>query len=678
MPRNLRIALIVAAVPIAVVAWASTLFALDRASNGGEVLGNVSIQGVPLAGLHEDEARDLIDDVEAALASQPIRVIVEGTEFTVLPSEVGYDLDDESLLAQAMMVGREGSFGTRLRWWLGNFGGGAESTLPIQPTFDRDSLLAIVRQWEPQAIDDPPSEGGLAVADGRILPIYPEAGTGLAVEETTDLVAQQVLSIDRSPVTALTEFRIPVLTAEDIDDVVAQAEALIADPVTLAKIQPNTSVTFPTSVLAESLTSRVGGTTARPTVEVFFQIGPLVEFLDPIRELVEVPPIDAQVVIRPDDIPLILPGSPATRIEDAGLPDAVMAAANSVTRTAPLPVSEGEPAQFTTEDAEALGIRDLLYTATTFYSCCGDQKNLNRIQNIQRIAEETNGAIILPGDTFSLNDHVGKRTTEDGYGRAGAIIGPVVDCCDHPANVGGGVSQFTTTLYSAVFWAGLEDVDHTPHTLYFSRYPMVREATLGFPAPNLEFRNNTEAAVYIKTESTDESVTVKFFGDNGGIRVDGITSEPFNFTEPGEWFEPNPNIAPGDRDLVDEGRSGFTATVTRTITFPDGTKESETWSWRYHDFPMIYEVHPCELPEEHPDHKADLECPLVVPDARGRRLAAAITLMERSGLILIVGTPTIVTDPDQVGRVQSQSPGPGNLVEDGSSVTVSLGELSGG
>ena len=94
-----------------------------------------------------------------------------------------------------------------------------------------------------------------------------------------------------------------------------------------------------------------------------------------------------------------------------------------------------------------------------------------------------NGAIVMPGETFSLNEHVGQRTEEKGFRRAGAIIGPIIECCDDPANIGGGVSQFTTTLYNAVFFSGLEDVDHTPHTLYISRYPEGREATLGWPEP---------------------------------------------------------------------------------------------------------------------------------------------------------------------------------------------------
>ena len=55
---------------------------------------------------------------------------------------------------------------------------------------------------------------------------------------------------------------------------------------------------------------------------------------------------------------------------------------------------------------------------------------------------------MMPDQVFSLNESMSgeKRTVEDGYRPAGTVVGQIVYCCDHPANIGGGVSQFTTTL----------------------------------------------------------------------------------------------------------------------------------------------------------------------------------------------------------------------------------------
>jgi vancomycin resistance protein YoaR len=675
MPRSLRISLIAAAVPVVLLLWVSAVFAMDRASNDGEILGRVAVDGVPLGGLDVETARREIREIEAALASEPITVQIQETTFTLLPSEVGYDIDEEAIITQALAHGRDGGFMSQLGWWIGHFADGP-TEISYESTYNRTALINLLRGWEIQAIDDPPTDGGIRVEGLEVVAIYPEPGTGLDIEETAGLIEAQVLGRTRGTVEGVTDFRVPVITTEQVDLIVERAQDLISAPVTLGRIIPETSVTFPVEVLAEALGSRQIGTALDPEIELFFQLGPLARFIDPIRDEVETDPIDASVGIRVDDVPIILPGFAAILVDDGNLPGAVLAAASSVTRTGPLPFREGRKPEFTTDDAEALGITELLYTATTFFPCCGDLKNQNRVTNIRRIAEETDGAIVMPGEVFSLNDHVGRRTEADGYRRAGAIIGPVVYCCDHPANVGGGVSQFTTTLYNAVFWSGLEDVDHKPHTLHFARYPVVREATLGFPSPDLKFRNNTEHAVYIKTESTNSSVTVKFFGDNGGITVEGYTSDRYALVEPDEWLEPNPDRLPGEQELVDEGEPGFTADVTRIITFPDGRQESQVWTWTYDPHPITYEVHPCELPEDHPQYDDSIECPVQVPYLGNLSLQDATSELNALGLLIAVGDPFSVNDPAQDATVRAQDAAPDTWLEPGETVTVRLGEYT--
>lgn len=675
MSRPLRISLIAAAVPIVLLAWVSAVFAMDRASNEGEVLGRVEINGTPLGGLTTEQTRTVLLELEERLATEPITVQIRDTSFTLLPKEVGYRIDPEAILAEALDQGRGGGFMGDLGWWIGHFGG-EPAELTYEPTYNRAALINVLRGWEIQAINDPPTDGGIKVRGSIVEAIYPQSGTGLDFETTADLIEAQVLGGTRGTVEGVTEFRTPIVTDDQVDLAVRRAQELINGPVTLGRIIPETSVTFPAEVLAEALSSRQIGTALEPEIELFFQLGPLARFIDPIRSDIETDPIDATVGIRPDDVPIIIPGHPAILIDDGNLPAAVYRAATSVTRTAPLPFREGRQPEFTTAEAEALGIRELLYTATTFFPPGGDTTNQNRIINIQRIAAETDGAIVMPGEVFSLNDHVGRRTEEDGYRRAGAIIGPVVYCCDHPANVGGGVSQFTTTLYNAVFWSGLEDVDHTPHTLYFSRYPVVREATLGFPSPDLKFRNNFDHAVYLKTESTDSSVTVKVFGDNGGITVESFTSDRYNLVEPEEYLEPNPDRKPGEKELVDEGQHGFTADVTRVITYPDGTQESQVWTWRYHPHPITYEVHPCELPSDHLQYDEDIECPVEVPLLGEMTQQEATTALTAIGLKIAIGEPFPVGDESLEGTVRAQNPSPGTWLDPGETVTIRIGSYT--
>ncbi len=193
---------------------------------------------------------------------------------------------------------------------------------------------------------------------------------------------------------------------------------------------------------------------------------------------------------------------------------------------------------------------------TTYYKA-----GQSRVTNIHLIAAATNGAVVDPGETFSLNAHVGERTEAKGYVRAGAIIGGRLVCCDSPVNVGGGTSQFATTLYNAIFFGGYEDVFHRPHSIYFSRYPLGREATLGWTSPDVVFRNDTAWPVTIVTATTATSVTVEFWGWNEGRTVTAAVSGTATTS------------------------GGGTVTVTRTIVEADGTLRVERRTHTYHGLP---------------------------------------------------------------------------------------------
>ncbi len=81
-------------------------------------------------------------------------------------------------------------------------------------------------------------------------------------------------------------------------------------------------------------------------------------------------------------------------------------------------------------------------------------------------------------------------------------------------------------LYNGAFFAGLELVEHQPHSLYIDRYPLGREATISWGGPELIFRNDWPAAVLIKLDATSTSITVRLFSSRLGRRVETTTSPP--------------------------------------------------------------------------------------------------------------------------------------------------------
>jgi len=676
MPRHLRIILIAIAVPIALIVWASVVFAMDRVSNGGEVLGTVSAVGVELGGLDEEDAHQTLLDLETELSSLPITVEVVGKTFTLIPSEVEFSIDVDQMLAEAMTNGREGGVTGQFGWWLGNLTGGDPAPVALVTGFSPEALDEVLDRWVIESIDNPAYEGSIEIVDGQVRASYPATGLGIDNQESASLVAAALVDLERNPITLPTRVITPTRTSAELDAIVARIEeeaaGLIDGPVTLSWLTPPIAVHLEQSLLEQSLRARLIDPDS-DEVELYFDPDPLLTYLLGIRGEIEQEPFDAQIVARHDEQITIIPGRSALVIDDLAVASAVMQAARSATKAGVFPFEEGEEPDLTTAEAEALGVDGLLYRAVTFYPCCGDWINLNRIQNINRIAEETDGALVMPGETFSLNDHVGQRTIDDGYAAAGAIIGDVVQCCDHPANIGGGVSQFATTLYNAVFFSGVEDISHTPHTLHFTRYPEGREATLGFPTPDVVFRNNTDSAILIDTDADDTSVTVLFYGNNGGLEIEPGLSERRNWVDPFDRLEPNEGMDPAEEPVeISVGAAGWTVTVFRYITHPDGEETTDTWVWTYAPFPRVLEVHPCMLPEDHEDHMA--RCPAGVPNLIGMREGAATDLIVDGGWVASVngaGNGADCTE-DTHNLVINQRPAASSFLAPEKTITITM------
>jgi len=130
-----------------------------------------------------------------------------------------------------------------------------------------------------------------------------------------------------------------------------------------------------------------------------------------------------------------------------------------------------------------------------------------RNKNVSLAADSINGTIVKPGEEFSYNGTVGKRTKDKGYGEAGAYLnGEVVQ------EIGGGVCQVSTTLYNAVFRAGLQSTERTSHTFAPSYVTPGLDATVSWGGPDYKFVNNSPYPVGIKAHYENRKVRVSIFG----------------------------------------------------------------------------------------------------------------------------------------------------------------------
>ena len=229
-----------------------------------------------------------------------------------------------------------------------------------------------------------------------------------------------------------------------------------------------------------------------------------------------------------------------------------------------------EPASFTTEMANAATFDQVVGEFTT-----GGYSQASGV-NIARVAEMVDGAMVAPGDTFSLNGYTGPRGTAQGFVESGIIMNGHADKA-----VGGGISQFATTLYNAAYFGGMEDVTHTPHSYYISRYPAGREATVFEGAIDLAFKNTSQYPVRIVTSAGGGQVTVKLMG----VKVVNVES-----VNGGRWATTQPNtISLSGKDCSpSSGAPGFTTSDTRIVKDLNGNELSrKTTTTVYNPSPIV-------------------------------------------------------------------------------------------
>jgi vancomycin resistance protein YoaR len=236
-------------------------------------------------------------------------------------------------------------------------------------------------------------------------------------------------------------------------------------------------------------------------------------------------------------------------VDAAELAAAALPALTDQARTAVVKTAVKEP-DLTTAEAQKLGVKEQISTFSTILTA-----NAGRTENLRIAARTVNGTLVLPGETFSLNGVLGKRTPEKGYNQAPAISGGRL-----VNDYGGGVSQMATTIFNNVFFSGLEDIYHKPHSFYISRYPEGREATVNYPTVDLKWRNDSDTAVLIKANVTS-TVNVTFYGTKTWD-ITASKSGRSNFRTPKTVYDDQPGC-------VSQGANGgFDVSVGRTFRKP--------------------------------------------------------------------------------------------------------------
>ncbi len=630
---------------------------LRGAPEAGFVAPGVSAGGVDLGGRSEEDARAAVDDLARAFPKRTIALSAGGKELRIALEEVGAELDPAATTAAALSAGRERGLAGAMR---ALSRGRTEVNLHV--SLDAAAVAELSVEWERALVDDPPFEGAIEIVDGAPVAKKPRAGHRIDAPALARALSDELARGGAGPVAVPLVLVTPPVTEEEVARAHELAAAILSGPITLEhhptaeeidvvrqeneerarrrkeaedrdawrlpkkksrmkrkgrrmveepaapkKVEedalPETlSVTFTQADLLAAFRAR--RTDARFQVEL--DDGEVKKKLVPIVAKLFNPARDARFDIDAQGRVTVVPSRPGTRVDPARLVEALYQAASRPTRVGELPVDKNAQPKFTTEAAESLGIKGLVAEYTTHHPCCQP-----RVKNIHRIADMLDGTIVKAGETFSVNAAVGPRTLERGFVMAPSIgDGEMVD------TPGGGVSQFATTFYNALFDGGYAVKERKPHSFYFNRYPVGIEATLSFPHPDLVFFNDTQAAALIRCEYGDTFIRVRIFGDNGGRKIDRRVSQAFDFTEPKTEHVGNPRRKVDEEKVKESGSHGFSVTVTRVITQSDGTRREEKRLIKYNPRPRVVEVHPCKVSKGEEGYTGE-KCPVEEQEGAG-------------------------------------------------------------
>jgi VanW like protein/Putative peptidoglycan binding domain len=502
---------------IAAAALAATAaVALELSGIGGAIADGVRVDGADLGGLSSGEAERTLERHARARAARPVLLV--GPLRTVRTS--GVQLHARADVARAVAAASATRVGP-----VGRLLGHAEKReLPLVFVVDPARVAA-----HAVSLGSAPALDAAVTVDANGVRVRP-ARAGRAVDVTALRARLRTLPPRIEVPTIPTRPRVTTAAAEAAARRVAQLAG--------------TSRT----IVVGTARYRIAPAELRAAIDVRRAENGFMVAFDPSRleRLLPdpTPARDARLRFEGERV-VVVPAVPGRSVDA----EATALALADPTRTTIGATVDLVPPRVTTQSLTALGIRERVSAFTTYYP-----PGQPRVVNIRRASAVIDGTILRPGATFSMNRALGERTLAKGYVPA-PQIGAGNSFVD---SVGGGISQVATMLYNGAFFAGLELVEHQPHSLYIDRYPPGREATISWGGPELIFRNDWPAAVLIKLEATASSITVRFFSSRLGRRVETETFAPYG-----------------------HGGGGFTVEYTRRVYRGDRLRRNERYRVRY-------------------------------------------------------------------------------------------------
>jgi vancomycin resistance protein YoaR len=296
-------------------------------------------------------------------------------------------------------------------------------------------------------------------------------------------------------------------------DVSGQADAarqILSQPLTLTIPNATPNDPGPYIYTPEVVANLLGIQRVTNEVQVGLNPTALRDLLVPVKTQVDRLASDAKFVFNDETLQLdVMEDSRVGRALDV---DASIKAINEAIgrgeHTVSLVVNETQPKVSAAATGQELGITQLVSSYTSYFYGSSQE----RIQNIQAASASFHGLLVAPGETFSMGQHMGEVSLENGFAEALIIYGGKTI-----KGVGGGVCQVSTTLFRTAFFGGYPVVERTPHAYRVSYY---EQTASGSVDPSLA---GLDATVYFPLVDFSSPMTRRTDFDGDDVNVSART-----------------------------------------------------------------------------------------------------------------------------------------------------------
>ena len=185
------------------------------------------------------------------------------------------------------------------------------------------------------------------------------------------------------------------------------------------------------------------------------------------------------------------------------------------------------------------------------------------------MAGALDGALIGPGETFSLWRYVGRPTARRGYARAAALKNGRLT-----TDVGGATCLLATVVYNVALLGALEILERKCHSVdsYGARryFELGRDAAIEYGYTDLRFRNPHAYPVMLRVRVDDDRITARLLAPvPADFQAEILVSAPRELP-PGRMERKNRHLGPVERRLADPGLPGIVTRTTRVVRFCTG------------------------------------------------------------------------------------------------------------